>query len=566
MPFDFNTLILLPVIINLITTQISSALPDEGKFTKENISSLIQGLRDLREPANREIQKAARRAYLLALKLICQECVSELQANDLIWLQACERYIEVELESVESDEYATSSLLVAIEQFEAAYTLDLTLINPEMFTKQAAIATQILSELRYINIGDDVVIPLLRETDPPLIFIERINSHWFDYALKFIRNEPQHNEILFRDLTIQLLSNILREQRSGERLQEVLKVITKPSNEAAALHQLPPPPRDFTGRESELEELRAKLKEGGVTISGLRGMGGIGKTTLALKLAAELKSNYPDAQFYLDLKGVSDKPLSVSDALFNVIKACRPEIAKDLSDPSEETLRGIYLSELDGRSALLLMDNAANREQVEPLIPPTSCILLVTSRQHFTLPGMFAINLNTLPPEETYNLLLTIAPRIGDQAEIIAKLCGYLPLALRLAASALAERIDLSVDDYIRRLSEVKQRLKLIEASLSLSYDLLSSELQRNWRALSIIATPFSVATAAAVWGGMRQDLAHDVLSDLVKFSMLEWNEGYYRLHDLVQLYASKCLTGTELSYARSNLNGYYFAALKSGH
>src|SRR5205085_1066134 len=91
----------------------------------------------------------------------------------------------------------------------------------------------------------------------------------------------------------------------------------------AALHQLPPPPRDFTGRTAELAELMSKIDQGGVTISGLQGQGGIGKTALALKLAEQLTPRYPDAQFYLDLKGhdTSKQPLSASDALAHVIRA-----------------------------------------------------------------------------------------------------------------------------------------------------------------------------------------------------------------------------------------------------
>src|SRR5439155_25677252 len=71
---------------------------------------------------------------------------------------------------------------------------------------------------------------------------------------------------------------------------------------AKALHQLPPPVSDFTGRTDELAELTAKLEQGGITISGLHGLGGIGKTALALKLADQLKPRYHEAQFYLDLK------------------------------------------------------------------------------------------------------------------------------------------------------------------------------------------------------------------------------------------------------------------------
>src|SRR5438105_4600393 len=74
---------------------------------------------------------------------------------------------------------------------------------------------------------------------------------------------------------------------------------------ATPLHQLPSPPRDFTGRAAELEELMNNVGRGGALISGLHGMGGIGKTALALKLAELLTPRYPDAQFFLDLKGTT---------------------------------------------------------------------------------------------------------------------------------------------------------------------------------------------------------------------------------------------------------------------
>lgn len=108
------------------------------------------------------------------------------------------------------------------------------------------------------------------------------------------------------------------------------------------LHEVPRPPADFTGREDELKELLTSIEIGGVTISGLQGMGGIGKTALALKLVELLKPRYPDAQFFLDLKGASkQQPLTVAEALAHVVRAYYP--AAKLPD-GESELRGLYLS------------------------------------------------------------------------------------------------------------------------------------------------------------------------------------------------------------------------------
>jgi hypothetical protein len=92
-------------------------------------------------------------------------------------------------------------------------------------------------------------------------------------------------------------------------------------------------------------------------------------------------------------------------------------------------------------------------KQVEPFIPPTRCRLLITSRQYFTLPGLFPKRHDSLPPADARKLLLTIAPRIGELAGEIARLFGYLPFALRLAASVIAERPNINPADYTQQLS-----------------------------------------------------------------------------------------------------------------
>ena len=337
----------------------------------------------------------------------------------------------------------------------------------------------------------------------------------------------------------------------------------------AALHQLPPPPRDFIGRTEELAELMSKIDEGGVTISGLQGQGGIGKTALALKLAEQLMPRYPDAQFYLDLKGhdTSKQPLTTSDALAHVIRAYYP--TAKLPD-NEADLRALYQSVLHDQRALLLMDNARDAAQLLPLIPPDSCVLLVTSRNHFKLPGQFLKNIDKLSPDEAHTLLLTIEPRINDQADTIAKLCGHLPLALRLAASALAERADLSPSTYARRLTDTQQRLKLldeVEVSLSLSYDLLSAELQQRWRTLAVFPATFDAEAATAIWE-MDADAAQDTLGELIKYSMLEWDDAIarYSLHDLARLFADNRMSDDERDTSQARHAAHYLDVIRKAN
>jgi tetratricopeptide (TPR) repeat protein len=290
--------------------------------------------------------------------------------------------------------------------------------------------------------------------------------------------------------------------------------------------------------------MRAALEDAPLALSCLHGMGGVGKTALALKLAEKIKDRYPDAQFYLDLSGVSPCPLTSAEAMAHVIHAYQP--GAKLPE-SEAELHGAYLSVLYNQRALLLMDNARDESQVEPLIPPAGCALLVTSRQYFILPGLVAKCLDSLPPTDACKLLLTIAPRIGGLAGEIAKRCGYLPLALRLAASAIAKRPNLKPADYVRKLTIARERLKLVEASLNLSYEMLSEELQQRWRVLSVFPESFDEAAAAAVWETEDEE-AQVLLGELLTFNLVEWNEAAerYRLHDLAREFANSRLSKAE--------------------
>ncbi|MGH9848776.1 MAG: ATP-binding protein, partial [Blastocatellia bacterium] len=326
------------------------------------------------------------------------------------------------------------------------------------------------------------------------------------------------------------------------------------------LHQLLAPPHDFIGREQELSDLLDRLGQG-VTISGMQGLGGIGKTALALVLAERIKPRYPDAQFYLDLQGASDHPLSTEDAMRRVIRAYHP--ATRLPESLAE-LAAIYRSVLHGQRALLLMDNAASRQQVEPLIPPgKDCVLLVTSRRQFALPGMHARNLDELPREDSIRLLHSIAARIGEHADEIARLCGDLPLALRVAGAALAETRNLAPAEYARRLGDQRLRhLPDVEAALNVSYEMLEPEQQQWWSALGVFPASFDDAAAGAVWQ-MPADAARDALAGLMRWSLVEFDEDAvrYRLHDLARLFAAERL---EDAAARQRFAQHYCSVLDS--
>jgi len=342
--------------------------------------------------------------------------------------------------------------------------------------------------------------------------------------------------------------------------------VTPPSTAVPlnALHSLPPPPGDFTGRTAELDELRAAIEQGGVHISGLQGQGGVGKTALALKLAEELTPKFPDAQIYLDLQGVSERPWTPAEAMAFVIRAF--DLEAKLPE-GEAELRALYLSRLNGKRVLLLMDNARDAAQVAPLVPPQFCVLLVTSRLQFTLPGLREKRLDVLPPEKAEALLLEICSRIDGQAGAVATLCGRLPLALRLAAAALKEKVNLAPEDYVRRLKQGKLAAlpaagadPSMEACIGLSYDLLSPAVQKGWRKLGVFPDTFDAPAAVALWQ-MEADGAEDMLGGLLKYSMLEWNgtARRYRLHDLMRDFARTRLQEVSKEHEAARRHATYY-------
>jgi tetratricopeptide (TPR) repeat protein len=195
--------------------------------------------------------------------------------------------------------------------------------------------------------------------------------------------------------------------------------------------------------------------------------------------------------------------------------------------------------------------------------------MLITSRIKFTLPGLKETDLDVLPADKARELLLEISRRIGDHADELSKLCGYLPLALRNTGSALAERKDLDVAEYERRLREKMARLELVDASFSLSYELLAPIRKKQWCRLSVFPEDFDRDGAAAVWK-MGPDPSAETLSDLVKWSILEFNKpvgsevGRYRLHDLARLFAESRLDSSDRVDAHQCQARHYMKVLSN--
>jgi hypothetical protein len=232
-----------------------------------------------------------------------------------------------------------------------------------------------------------------------------------------------------------------------------------------SLHQLPQPPADLTGRDELITQLLAGFEGGkgatitGQPIHGLTGMGGIGKTALGLVVAGQVAKEYPDAQIFLDLKGTTT-PLSAMDIMRHVILSFEPTM--DIRTLDEANMSAMYQSVLHGKRALLFLDNARSAEQVAPLRPPETCVMLVTSRWAFSVPGLHSRRLDVMSGESAEAFLLELCPRIGEHSAELAIACAWFPLALRIVGSFLQVNENWAVQKYITRLNDRKRRLSTL--------------------------------------------------------------------------------------------------------
>ncbi|MFD7290836.1 BTAD domain-containing putative transcriptional regulator [Streptomyces sp. NPDC059863] len=349
--------------------------------------------------------------------------------------------------------------------------------------------------------------------------------------------------------------------------------------------QLPATVPDFTGRVSFVRELGKRLStvEGSVmAVSALAGIGGVGKTTLAVHVAHTARTYFPDGQLYVDLQGAGTRAAEPENVLGSFLRALgTPDTAipDSLDDRS-----ALYRSTLDGRRILVLLDNARDAAQVRPLLPGTEgCAALVTSRVRMVdLAGAHLVDLDVMSPEEALQLFTRIVGQERVTAERKAALdvvaaCGFLPLAIRIAASRLAARRTWTVSvlaaklaDERRRLDELQAGDLAVKATFELGYGALDPAQARAFRLLGLADGPdLSLAAAAAVLDLPLHD-AEDLLESLVDTSLLESAApGRYRYHDLVRLYARACAERdeqppSEREAALSRLLDFYLATAAS--
>lgn len=338
--------------------------------------------------------------------------------------------------------------------------------------------------------------------------------------------------------------------------------------------QLPHTVRNFTGRHAELTALRGLLGRGaaGPAIVAINGPAGVGKTALAVHFAREIAAGYPDGQLYLNLRGFDpvQSALSVQESLGQLLRGLGLDPKRISGSPDEQA--ATFRAVLARKRVIVLLDNAVSARQVLPLLPDApGCLVVVTSRNRLeelvTPYPVHRVPLDVLTSEDSVTLLAHVCgdERVAEEqaaARRLAKLCGYLPLALRVAAERVTGHSHLRLSDLVEDLTAERDRLDVLDsgddeastvrAVFSWSYHALKPEPRRVFRMLGLHpSTEFDEGVAAATLS-ISATVARRLLASLAADHLLEsTGAGRFRFHDLIRVYAGECAVEEETAEAR---------------
>lgn len=322
--------------------------------------------------------------------------------------------------------------------------------------------------------------------------------------------------------------------------------------------QLPLDVPGFVGRTALIRRLEKELAAAAAAPVILSGSPGVGKSALAVHLGHRLRAAFPDGQWYIRLSGIGDHPRNPAEVLSTLLRSCGQEprtIPETLEDRA-----AAFRSRLADRRVLLVLDDAADAEQVRPLLPGTGGVaVIVTSRSD--LRGLAATHsariqpLEVLAPADARALLANTlgAGRVGDEPEAadrLAGLCAHLPLALRIAAANLAARPGRSLTSYadelagdgrLAKLSITGDRQAAVRTAFDHSYATLEPDTARLFALLGLHPGPDFTAEAAASLFDAPLPVAERLLDRLTTAGLVQHTAAdRFQFHDLLRLYAAQ--------------------------
>ncbi|GLW92426.1 tetratricopeptide repeat protein [Actinokineospora globicatena] len=332
--------------------------------------------------------------------------------------------------------------------------------------------------------------------------------------------------------------------------------LTAAAPTAIVPRQLHPPPPHFVDRPREQTELAETVSGSSSTaprVVVLRGVGGVGKTALALWWLATISARYPDGQLFAELTQPTGEPVPVEDVLGGFLRALgipAESIPSSLADRAS-----LYRSLTAGRRLAVLLDDATSAAQARVLVPaaPESLVVVTSRRQLIALVATGAVTVKVEPLDQDRSLRLLAAYVGADRvaaerpnAALLTRMCGGLPIALCVAAALIAARPRRSLAWMVDRLRDKHRRLEVlsseedfsVRATFDLAYQGLPTRTAAAYRAIGL--SPGLVVPELLAWTtDTTADDAADAIDDLVDAGLVDaLDEGWYRPHDLVHVHA----------------------------
>jgi tetratricopeptide (TPR) repeat protein len=358
--------------------------------------------------------------------------------------------------------------------------------------------------------------------------------------------------------------------------------------------QLPSASAHFTGRSEELGGLERAAADydpaSRVATAVISGVGGVGKTALACNWLHRVSDRYEGGVLYADLHGhmpaTATQPGEILTGFLTALGTAPERVPLDLGEQAK-----LYRSLTSGRRMLVLLDNAASAAQVRSLLPgpgprpaeespglPT--LVVVTTRWRITglaVDGARFFELGALDDAAGIELLGRMIGPARAAAEVdavrsVVRLCGGLPLAVRIAGAQLASHARWPVSRVAADLASEQDRLTVlaitgdvsVRAAFDLSYQALPDAAGRLYRLLSLLpGADFCPELAAATAGtGLREALP--LLDAVSAAGLLEERAGQrFRYHDLVRAHArelTRAGPAEERTAAVARAVGWYLA------
>ncbi|MGX7828811.1 BTAD domain-containing putative transcriptional regulator [Actinokineospora sp. 24-640] len=346
--------------------------------------------------------------------------------------------------------------------------------------------------------------------------------------------------------------------------------------------QLPARVGHFTGRADELaalDEVLATADEPPIVV--ITGPAGMGKTSLAVQWGHRVVDRFPDGQLFVDLRGQDPRrAVPAQDALAHLLRVLDVPDDRIPAEPDERA--ALYRSLLHGRRCLVVLDNAGSVEDVLRLVPGgDGNLLVITSRRSMAaLAARHAtrvVVVDALRHDEAVSLLDNVVggdrvDREADSAARLARLCGGMPLALRIAAARLVGDPVLPIAEFAAELTGPRRLdglvvdgdSRTVRTVLASAYEPLAPESARVFGRLGLHPGPTFSTHLGAALGGLSPADGRRAVGELAASHLVtRAGADRYRFHDLIRDFARQC---ADLPDPTERLLDWYLAVAQAAN